>query len=529
MVKSLKKMLCVSLLTGILYSQLIVKTVGTSGYETGNSFIRLESGNFIIVGNRGNNILLTKVNSSFNPIWSKEIGGDSIEYGYSVIQTSDKNVVLTGRGYDYNSGASGILISKFDTNGNHIWSRLISYPNLSPSSGPHSIIEIQDGSLYVVGSGRPPGEYFEVFLSKFDANGNHLWSKTIGGGLEDYSTEIISTSDNGLLIVGVIYLSVGGHDHLLVLKLSREGALTWYKAIYEQNIYGYEWINGVIQSQDDGFVIVGATRNPTISRDIFIAKLDMNGNIIWSKALGSIGTYSDAYSVIQLNNGNFVLIGTNGNDLILSSFDQSGNHLWTKSLGEISYQDGGKCLLKTNSGNTYFLGSTRSYGSGNYDIIIGNFDQNGNICIGTAIQPTIYEPSWLNYGTYIQVRDQTPDIISLNPTITNVSLTSVTLCLLGEEDKDSKKHFDQFSSLQIIFCPVFFDDKIILKFEGFYKNPLGIFLYNSSGVKLLEYTYAHSYPVIELKGKEIKNLKKGVYFLRVYSGKREIGSFKIVK
>lgn len=530
MVKYLKNFLYTFLFTNILFSQLIVKTIGTTGYERGNSFVQLESGNFVIVGTYGYaDILITKVNNSFNPIWSKKIGGDSLEYGYSVIQTSDKNIVLMGRGYDYNSNTYGILISKFDTNGNHLWSKLISYPYLSPSSNSHGILEVQDGSLYITGMGRPEGEFFEIFLSKFDANGNHLWSKVIGGSLEDDGRCIIPTNDNGLIIVGSTFLSLGGHNHIIIVKLDRDGGLIWGKALAGGSGFYYEWGNSVIQSQDGGFVIVGSTKSFTTAQDIYIAKLDGNGNHLWSKALTGIGTYSDAYSVIQTNNGNFVLIGSSGGNLVLSSFDPNGNHLWTKSIGDPYPPDGGMSLLKTNEGKTYFLGSTRSYGSGYDDIIVGNLGQNGEICIGDNIQPSIYSPTWQILTPYIQVRNVTPNLISLNPIITNLNLTSVTLCLLGEEYNENKRNYDQFSFTEIIFNPVFFDDKIILKFKDFCRNPLEIILYNSSGSKLLEYSYANSYPVIELKGEEIKNLKKGVYFLRIYSGKKEIGSFKIIK
>ena len=108
--------------------------------------------------------------------------------------------------------------------------------------------------------------------------------------------------------------------------------------------------------------------------DIFVSKLDINGDFIWAKNIG--GIYDDVGSSITLDvSGNIYLAGSfevtvdfdpspaiynlasNGNaDIFISKLDSFGNFVWAKSAGGISY-DAGASVTTDTFGTIYCTGS----------------------------------------------------------------------------------------------------------------------------------------------------------------------------
>src|SRR5690606_29762639 len=106
------------------------------------------------------------------------------------------------------------------------------------------------------------------------------------------------------------------------------------------------------QTDDGGYIGVGKTNSANIpgyhsNYDMWIVKLDSNGDIEWQKALG--GTADDeGASVIQTVGGEFVALATTGSDdgdistqlgpvgttdIWLVRLDNTGNIIWEKSYG----------------------------------------------------------------------------------------------------------------------------------------------------------------------------------------------------
>ena len=79
-----------------------------------------------------------------------------------------------------------------------------------------------------------------------------------------------------------------------------------------------EWASEVIQTSDGGYVVVGrsiswAWPTPNNVDDILIVKLDGSGNIIWNNKI-HLRNYDRATSVVEDNEGNYVLTGFTSND-----------------------------------------------------------------------------------------------------------------------------------------------------------------------------------------------------------------------
>jgi Putative binding domain, N-terminal len=180
------------------------------------------------------------------------------------------------------------------------------------------------------------------------------------------------------------------------------------------NVFGgteNDFFNSAIQTPDGGYLAVGTqnSNNGDASaghggRDIWVIKLDANGNKVWEKSYGG-STTEDGASMTKTTDGNYVIAGNsdsndgdaNGNhgynDILVFKIDGSGNKLWQKMLGGSSFEftanlnsitssaDGGSVLAietKSNDGDV-------SGNHGDFDVWLVKLSQDGTIVWKTIL------------------------------------------------------------------------------------------------------------------------------------------------
>jgi len=125
-----------------------------------------------------------------------------------------------------------------------------------------------------------------------------------------------------------------GEEKLLEIKLCIE---TWQKCLGGSDI---DEAHSIQQTSDGGYIVAGWTYSNDSDvygnhgwRDIWVVKLDENGNIQWQKCLG--GSDSDkAYSIQQTSDGGYIVAGL----AYSNNGDVYGNHgesdMWIVKLDE---------------------------------------------------------------------------------------------------------------------------------------------------------------------------------------------------
>ncbi|MEW5675578.1 hypothetical protein ABGT15_04640 [Flavobacterium enshiense] len=156
----------------------------------------------------------------------------------------------------------------------------------------------------------------DLYDSKF--KGEVAWTKSYGGSLEDRITSVVETPDGGSLVLGFTNSNDGNVIKTRALvdiwlsKLDSEGNLVWTKTIGgSQDDFG----TSIIATTDGNYVIAGYTgsNDGDISgnigfHDFLITKITGEGDIIWSKNYGFV-SHDHAHKVIQLKDGGFFLAG----------------------------------------------------------------------------------------------------------------------------------------------------------------------------------------------------------------------------
>jgi len=109
--------------------------------------------------------------------------------------------------------------------------------------------------------------------------------------------------------------------------------------------------------------------------DIFIAKYDFNGNLLWAQRTGGgnsdeskaittdhvgniyITGFSQS-STITFGNTTLTKVGEDYADIFVAKYNPSGKVLWAKSFGGSNYEEG-ECIIVDATGNIYLTGFFR--------------------------------------------------------------------------------------------------------------------------------------------------------------------------
>ena len=259
------------------------------------------------------------------------------------------------------------------------------------------------------------GDY-DIFIARYDNQGNLLWLKTAGGTGYDYGHGIAVDMAGDIVVTGA-QAGMGtidgqrfgetGSARVFCLKLNSVGKILWSQVASgagsssghgiavddARNIYVGGSSNGVgrIASKDYG-------RNT--GHDILVIKFTHDGNAEWIHD-GHGSTNAMIHEITADNKGNVwasgmfkanlklqdrTVISQGDQDLLLTSFNTTGKRLWTWSAGgpKIDY---GLGIAHDGRGNAFLTGSFTGQvefgaiarnASASSDIFVVSFDRNGS-------------------------------------------------------------------------------------------------------------------------------------------------------
>jgi len=314
-----------------------------------------------------------------SPHFCKAIGGPASEAGKSLIQTSDGGYAIAGSTKSFGAGGYDVYVVKLDAKGNLQWTKTIGGP---AGEEGNSLIQTSDGGYIIAGHTRSFGEGgADVYVVKLDAKGNLQWTKTIGGENEDLGHSLIQTADGGYAIAGSTTSFGAGEDDVYVVKLDANGNLQWTKTIGGPDS---EAGTSLIQTSDGGYAIAGSTFSFRGGwGDVYVVKLDANGNLQWTKTIGGPDPEAGT-SLIQTSDGGYAIagytisFGVGEPGVYVVKLDANGNLQWTKTIGGPD-PEAGTSLIQTSDGGYAIAGYTESFGAGYADVYVVKLDAKGNL------------------------------------------------------------------------------------------------------------------------------------------------------
>ena len=285
-----------------------------------------------------------------NALWNRSFSDHTYSSGetrtYGVAADSQGNIIVAGifnRLVDFGGGDldshdtngdrwlnGDIFVAKYDPDGQHLWSHAFGYSQRQMAT---SVAVGPDDSVVVVGNARGDVDFGEgtntngggldIFIAKFDSDGYHMWS--------------------GLY---------GDSEHQLVADVAVD---RWGSIFLTGHFFGSLSFGGVAVVSNGGSICSGFVVDPGLGckyGDVFIAKLASNGVQSWLNSYGD-GHDQHGTSVAVDDFGNIVFTGgfagninfggstfspsdpwnIRDDDVFIASLTSLGSHRWSQSFG----------------------------------------------------------------------------------------------------------------------------------------------------------------------------------------------------
>jgi len=375
-----------------------VGNVYMTGYFGSDS---ITFGTLTLQGHAGNTIFLVKFDINGNAIWGRTgYSWGCVSAGINV--DVNGNIYITGTfrapnmHFDsltvYNNNYSNYNIAqyliKYDTSGNTIWGTAI-YTNgpifynfvSTDASGNVYLAGGYDLSPMVIGTTSLYDAYGHsyIFIAKYDSSGNAIWAKSSQGSATNYlygiTTDVLGNTyiTGGFELNGYIIFDSdtlypnqnSSNGNLFLTKYDTYGNVIWAKtnhanALPDNGIVGA----GVCLDHDNNVCLTGFFAGDTIelgssiivnnnynqNENIFIAKYDSSGNVLWAKSVGGLSNDQGDYICTDASNNIYVSgfftsdsisFGStmiynhsiDSADIFIVKYDASGNIIWAKSAG----------------------------------------------------------------------------------------------------------------------------------------------------------------------------------------------------
>jgi hypothetical protein len=316
-----------------------------------------------------------KYNANGNTVWARSAVGNGMDDGTNLTLDPQGNVIVTGSFTSstlifndtvlYNSGQADIYMVKYSSAGLMQWARAAGNSGNESRSG---VTADDSGFVYLTGSYNSASLSFgatsltnagsyDIFVTKYDKNGNVIWARSKGG----------SGPEEGYAIVA---------DHL-----------------------GHVYVTGYFKGSN-------LTLGPDVltftgEYDMFIAKFDSSGNVLWANS--GEGTALDIpYAIIMSESGNIDVLGFfsfNGtslafdnvtisaggyDDSFIVEYDTAGNVVWAKSTegkdveiiaGMAADNNGGLLVAGRYFGDSLTLGTHKVFTEGALDLFFAKLSK----------------------------------------------------------------------------------------------------------------------------------------------------------
>jgi hypothetical protein len=265
-------------------------------------------------------VFVTKLSSAGDFVWTVAAGDTNYQWGNRVAFDPSGNIIAMGTfrgvlnfgGADLTALADDIFAVKLDPQGDHLWSIRIGGPSWESlrsfavdSLGNVFITGGFSDSMNVDGNTLTSAGERDVFVTKLDPGGNVLWVRKFdapGSTDEDYGRSAGVDASGNLVIAGRFegsidlgegpLASAGGRD-IFVAKLDTNGALLWgarFGGPADDNVRdiavdpsGAVTLTGGFESTID---FGGGALATAGASDTFVARLDAGGNHLWSRSFG---------------------------------------------------------------------------------------------------------------------------------------------------------------------------------------------------------------------------------------------------
>ena len=288
-----------------------------------------------------------------SPVWSRELtsgNGDTIDGLVNV----GSNVIAAGTtfgaypGFSNPSGIGEVFLGNFDMAGDLIW--IYQYPS-TKNITVASVTGDSSGNIIVGGEIADGASGQDLYLSKFDSNGNQIWFMTFGSGAQDGLSSITVDKSGNIYATGFTSGAFPGSAGSMAslpfvgeFSASTGGNIWVQQSNTNPGLAGFT-PSAITATTDGQLFLEGQTGTSPSSTQIQVMKMNASsGSIAWSYQFGAgtqnlpgqgiVADSSDNLYVAGITNGALVTGATAGtDDVFLAKVSSTGSAIWAQQLG----------------------------------------------------------------------------------------------------------------------------------------------------------------------------------------------------
>ena len=269
-------------------------------------------------------------------------------------------------------------VNKFHPDGDEIWTRRFGTPS---SDYAWSAAVSENGFLYVMGQtrGALPGHsnlgHEDVFLRRYDGDGNEVWTLQFGTKFRDEPKDVTVDNHGSVYVAGIARIALEGqtkigNEDAYLRKYDPDGNEVWTRQFGTK---GTDHVTSITADGNGHIYVVGPTSGTFPGQtwageyDAYLSKFDDNGNALWTRQFGAEET-DTAVDVTTDSEGRvytvgFFRIALPGQrvgvvqNALVHSFDGEGNQLWSREFGTVD-EDFATNVAVDQAGDIYVVGRT---------------------------------------------------------------------------------------------------------------------------------------------------------------------------
>lgn len=362
-----------------------------AGYFSGTT----DFGGTNLTSSGGEDIFVSKFDAAQNLVWLRQIGGTNHDRANALALDNAGNVIVAGQfsatadfgGTNLTSfGSNDVFLAKFDSTGALLWARQAGSTNADVAN---SLAVSTNGDIALAGSFQRIATFdgisltnkslanapsSDVFVARYSADGQLLWAKGAGGTSEDRARSVAFDGAGNILVAGGFNTSIVFDTgsitstrksfEIFVAKYGATGSVFWARSpgtsATDTTMFAYDdeatalavepggsfFLTGYFQSTGifgTNTVISASTNAP----DVFLAKYDDQGTVIWTRIAGGLAVDS-GLALAADNSGDVLLAGTfsgpaqfggktmtgiDGADAFAVMYDATGTLVKARQLG----------------------------------------------------------------------------------------------------------------------------------------------------------------------------------------------------
>lgn len=471
-------------------------------------------------------IMILSVSAIAQPpvIWAKSYRDTLNDRAYDVRQTSDGGYIIAGAAnpYDYRDY---FYLAKTYSNGALEWERVFGEGS---DNIAYRVLQTEDGGFIIAGFTSLFGAgACDVYVVRTNAVGRPLWTRTYGGVGHDTGYCINPVREGGYIIIGNTMSFGAGLTDIYVIRIDENGNELWYRTY---GASGYESGHYIQQTLDGGFIVMGNTNSYGNDYEYYLVKTDYYGGVQWQNTYGTSG--NDGMNWGEEVKDGYVMVGRSHQnnlpaaDVFLLKTDFDGREMWRRFFGGPIY-DNARCVTQTSDQGLILAGYTGLVNTDSMDAYVIKTDATGNLeweyTYGRSLGDFAYSVIETKEGFY-GIVGLTDFVLYGNPGHACMLLLGGDGMALEENDLDCSFH----STLEVTINPFNPETKLIYSLPE--AGEVSLVVYDLRGreiARLAEGWFSAGIHQTSFNGRE---LSSGVYFAMLEAGSvKQVEKLLLVK